>query len=94
MSQWYVDQGAPRDKIVMGWAANGKSFTLADPDNRGMGAPITGRGIGEAAANGTLFYYEVSDPPVRSSYITLSLYDKSITASQALPLVQYKYKTT
>ncbi|KAK3086618.1 hypothetical protein FSP39_021076 [Pinctada imbricata] len=54
--------GVPKDKIVVGMAAYGRSFTLSDPNNYGVGAP-TGSGsapsgtyTGEA---GFLSYYEI-----------------------------------
>jgi chitinase len=39
-----VDQGVSKEKIIMGIRANGNVFTLADPNQNGVGAPATGAG--------------------------------------------------
>ena len=57
----WIDGGFPSYKIVLGLATYGRSFTLANSGNHGLGAPITGEGrkakftgqIGFAA------YYEI-----------------------------------
>ncbi|XP_005090543.1 chitotriosidase-1 [Aplysia californica] len=57
----WVKRGCPREKLVIGIPTYGRSFTLADPNNNGIGAPISGAGkpgqfTGEA---GILSYYEI-----------------------------------
>lgn len=42
--QFWVNQGFDRSKLVMGGAMYGRAFTLADPGNNGVGAPIIGPG--------------------------------------------------
>ncbi|GFT87735.1 chitotriosidase-1, partial [Nephila pilipes] len=52
--------GAPKEKIVVGLATYGRSFTLASPDKNGMNEPT--RGGGKAGTftreEGFLSYYE------------------------------------
>lgn len=55
--------GAPRRKLVLGIAAQGRTFTLKNPTNSLVGAAITGPGpagplLGET---GVLGYSEVGD---------------------------------
>ncbi|XP_012941948.1 chitotriosidase-1 [Aplysia californica] len=59
-SAW-VERGCPRYKLVIGIPTYGRSFTLVDPNDNGIGAPIYGAGkagefTGEA---GILSYYEI-----------------------------------
>lgn len=51
----------PKSKIVVGIPAYGKSFTLTDALNNGVGAPTSGAGAAGqyTQASGTLSYYEV-----------------------------------
>ena len=42
--RYWIQQGAPRDKLVLGVPSYGRSFTLADAGNNGLGAPTTGPG--------------------------------------------------
>lgn len=55
--------GAPKDKIVVGMATYGRTFTLANPANNGMNAPTTGGGkAGEFTREaGFLAFYEVCE---------------------------------
>jgi chitinase len=39
-----LDRGAPKEKIIVGIPAYGNVFTLADPNQNGVGAPATGAG--------------------------------------------------
>ena len=60
-ARYWVQQGASPDKLVIGVATFGRSFTLMSPSQNGLGAPA--RGGGQAGPNtreaGFLAYYEV-----------------------------------
>lgn len=58
---YWIDQGATRDKLVMGMPMYGQSFSLADNQKHGLNAPTYGGGeAGEATrARGFLSYYEI-----------------------------------
>nr|ARA90555.1 chitinase-like protein [Chrysomya megacephala] len=45
IAKYWINQGAPREKLVMGVPFYGRSFTLADPNNHAVGAPHIGRGL-------------------------------------------------
>ncbi|GAB6023221.1 Chitinase 5 [Chamberlinius hualienensis] len=56
--------GAPKEKLLIGLALYGRSYTLADVNNKGLHAPLQiGKTAGDAGpytkANGTLAYYEI-----------------------------------
>ncbi|CAG2174143.1 unnamed protein product [Oppiella nova] len=55
--------GAPKDKIVVGLATYGRSFTLTNPSNNGMNAPTSGGGkAGEfSRESGFLAFYEICE---------------------------------
>ncbi|XP_076309101.1 putative chitinase 10 [Tachypleus tridentatus] len=55
--------GAPKDKLVIGMATYGRSFTLADPRKNSVNVPTTGGGkAGEYTKEaGFLAYYEVCE---------------------------------
>ena len=61
MQNWHK-AGAPKNKLIMGIAFYGKSFTLQDPSNNGLNAPASRGQAGEVSQEGgTLFYYEICD---------------------------------
>ncbi|GFS46560.1 chitotriosidase-1 [Nephila pilipes] len=41
---FWVKSGAPKNKVILGMGTYGRSFTLADASNNGLGAPTTGPG--------------------------------------------------
>lgn len=59
---YWIEQGAPPSKLIMGMPLYGQSFTLADPAERGLNAKTYGPGeAGEfTRAGGFLAFYEVS----------------------------------
>ncbi|XP_069489158.1 chitinase-3-like protein 1 isoform X2 [Ambystoma mexicanum] len=59
--RYWRDSGAPADKLIMGIAAFGQTFTLASPSNTGIGAPIKGAGTpGPITKEGSSWsYYEI-----------------------------------
>jgi chitinase len=56
-----MNQGFDRSKLVMGGAIYGRTFTLADPGNNGVGAPAVGPGLAGkwTETEGFLSYGEV-----------------------------------
>lgn len=53
--------GAPANKVVLGVPFYGRSFTLSDPAQNGIGAPVKGAGAAGAITKepGSLSYYEI-----------------------------------
>lgn len=60
---WVNEAGAPRDKVIVGIATYGMSFTLADPSEHGLKAAAIGGGKGGkyTKEKGILAYYEVGN---------------------------------
>lgn len=59
---YWLKQGAPKEKLVLGMPLYGQTFTLQDPGNVRLGAPTSGPGLpGPHTGNaGALAFYEVS----------------------------------
>lgn len=61
--KYWIEKGAPPNKLVLGMPSYGRSFTLAIPSNHGTNAPTYG--AGEAGqytrAAGFLSYYEICE---------------------------------
>ncbi|XP_033215191.1 acidic mammalian chitinase-like [Belonocnema kinseyi] len=59
----WISQYVPLNKLMMGLAFYGKSYTLKDPKVVGRGAPSAGAGVAGpyTRANGSLAYYEICD---------------------------------
>lgn len=67
---YWLSQGAPRSKIIVGIGAYGRSFTLANPNNNGVSAPAIGGGsdgpfLGES---GFLGYNEICTNIIRHGW--------------------------
>ena len=60
MAKW-ITEGCKPEKIVIGIAAYGRSFELANQSRTGSGAPIIGNGPAGAITNepGILSYFEI-----------------------------------
>lgn len=60
--KFYLENGADRDKLVLGIPTYGRSYSLFNPDATEIGAPADGPGEqGDATREkGYLAYYEVS----------------------------------
>ena len=43
--EYWLKKGTPKEKLVLGLATYGRSFTLQDPNIRGVGAPASGPGL-------------------------------------------------
>lgn len=56
--KYWLTQGAPADKIILGIPGHGRSFTLSNSTNNQPGAPILGIGIaGPYTRESGLFSY-------------------------------------
>lgn len=42
--QYWLRSGCPKEKLIVGIPSYGRTFTLADPKNYGVGAPVSGLG--------------------------------------------------
>ncbi|NXH21332.1 CHIA chitinase, partial [Bucco capensis] len=60
MNYW-KSNGAPAEKLVVGFPAYGNTFTLQNPSEHGLGAPASGAGPAGPYTQeaGTLAYYEI-----------------------------------
>lgn len=58
---YWKSQGAPAEKLIVGFPTYGNTFTLSNPANHGLGAPISGAGTpGKYTQEaGELAYFEV-----------------------------------
>ncbi|XP_063982354.1 chitinase-like protein 3 [Diachasmimorpha longicaudata] len=61
--KYWLDQGAPKEKLVLGMPLYGRSFTLSNPLVNGVGAPIRGTGISGPYTRepGVLAYNEICE---------------------------------
>jgi len=61
-ANYWVELGAPADKLNIGLPLYGRSFTLRDPDISGVGAPVSGAGRAGrfTQEDGYLAFYEVT----------------------------------
>lgn len=60
MNYW-KNNGAPAEKLMVGFGAYARTFTLSNPSNHGLNAPTSGPGAAGAYTQeaGTLAYFEV-----------------------------------
>jgi chitinase len=60
--EYYKNQGIPKEKLLMGLAFYGRTFTLQDPDNHKLGAPITKEGMKfPSGEDANAYYWEICD---------------------------------
>nr|AAA61639.1 venom chitinase [Chelonus sp.] len=61
--KYWLQNGVPKEKLVVGVPAYGKSFTLSNPSNKGLGAPVSGAGTAGpyTGENGLLGYNEICE---------------------------------
>ncbi|KAF8787213.1 Chitotriosidase-1 like protein [Argiope bruennichi] len=59
--KYWIKNGAPKEKIILGMGTYGRSYTLANAANNGLGAPATGPGTKGpfTAQDGMLGYNEI-----------------------------------
>ena len=83
-----MSNGLPASKIIMGNALYGRGFTLANPNNNGILAQVSGPIPGGpfSRKNGTWAYYEVStrsflNMNVNSCSIFIYLFEQSESTS-------------
>ncbi|XP_013783368.1 probable chitinase 10 [Limulus polyphemus] len=84
--EYWVEKGAPKHKLVLGTPFYGRSFTLSDPNNNGIRAPVIGGGIAGPLTKevGMLAYYEVCKK------IKLEAWTKVRDPSQAIGPYAYR----
>ncbi|XP_065334742.1 chitotriosidase-1-like [Cloeon dipterum] len=80
--QMWLSYGIDRSKVVMGTATYGRTFTLADPGNTGVGAPAVGAGVGGPWTNepGSFSYMEVCTRQLWEGGWGLEWYDPAKSA--------------
>nr|XP_022315651.1 chitinase-3-like protein 1 isoform X4 [Crassostrea virginica] len=62
-AEYWHQKGAPREKLIIGLATYGRSFTLVDSSQHGVGAPVSGAGLAGpyTREKGVLSYYEICE---------------------------------
>lgn len=62
-ANYWHQKGAPRNKLIIGLGTYGRSFTLVDASNHGVGAPASGAGAPGTYTRekGFLSYYEICE---------------------------------
>ncbi|KAL8594956.1 hypothetical protein ACOMHN_038753 [Nucella lapillus] len=82
--KWTVDywlsKGARRDKIIVGLATYGMTFTLKDPNNHGVLAPAYGGGRGAqyTREKGIMSYYEVCENLAQNGWNRVWIQDQKV----------------
>merc|ERR1719288_53063 len=74
--RFYLDNGATRDKLVLGIPTYGRSFTLANPDVHEIGSPATGPGEQGSGTkeDGYLAYYEICNKILNDAWDLVTQY--------------------
>nr|KAG5699922.1 hypothetical protein BaRGS_018221 [Batillaria attramentaria] len=77
---FWLDMGVPKEKLVVGLATYGMSFTLVDPDQHGVHAPANGGGrMGRyTKETGILSYYEICQNILNSGWQTGWIDDQGV----------------
>ncbi|CAG2111576.1 unnamed protein product [Medioppia subpectinata] len=60
-SEYYVNKGIPKEKVLMGVPFYGHTFKLADKNKHYIGAPIAGEGRTPHGEGDNAFYSEMCD---------------------------------
>ncbi|CAI9718397.1 flavin-containing monooxygenase 5-like isoform X1 [Octopus vulgaris] len=60
-AEYWLSKGAPASKMNIGVPTYGRTFTLSNPNNHGVGAPISGAGVAGTytKTEGFIAYYEI-----------------------------------
>lgn len=68
---YWISQGAPRDKLVLGLTAAGNTYTLQNPNEHDVGSPVEGSGKKgpDTQKSGFLSYYEICEKLQNDGYV-------------------------
>lgn len=68
--KYWLDQGAPREKLVLGMPLYGRSFTLSKSSDNGIGASVRGAGAAGpyTREKGMLGYNEICEMHARGGW--------------------------
>jgi chitinase len=74
--EYWLSQGAPPSKINLGIPFYGITYNLTDPAQNGVGAPVSGVGIGGqyTIQPGIIGYNEVGSRKIQFEYLRLILF--------------------
>jgi hypothetical protein len=72
--EYFVQSGVPTDKMVLGFAAYGRSYIMQDPNCLTFGCPFirSGPGVGEP---GLVPYFSIQDYIANGEYISIDAYN-------------------
>ncbi|CAL1537514.1 unnamed protein product [Lymnaea stagnalis] len=77
---FWISQGVPRSKILLGLATYGMSFTLEDARDNGLNAPVLGNGAGGpyTQQEGILAFYEICENLQRNGWTNYWIADQQV----------------